>query len=544
MKRCTRLWSLGLLALLVLANTPALAAEYPDDVIATKQAISGPMLVSHISFLASDHCRGRETGEDGMDVAAKYLTTVLQGSQIQPAGDFGGYYQDVPLRNVFLGQNNRLEFTTSRGNATQIFNAKLSWDFLPVYLSSQQEVTAPVVFAGYGITAEEHGYDDYAGLDARGKIVMVLRHEPGENDASSPFEGRENSTHGTLLSKIVNAQKHGAIGLIAVTDPLNHDSLEPSATGGTSWPSLLEERYKDDEDFKFYEFSPKMRIVGDEFGVRIPVVSLHGDAADRLLGHETSLLKIQESIDDNLRPQSFAVRNTTAHLAVDFDLESVDAYNIVAKVTGSDPELADEYVIVGAHYDHVGKDKRGRVFPGADDNASGTAGVIELARAFQALEHKPKRTVVFVLFTAEEKGLLGSRYFVDKSDYAEAEVLAMVNLDMIGRNAVDQISLIGRYQYPKLYAIIDEANRSSANFEINFSVERYVRQSDHIPFMRKKIPSVFFNSGGHDQLHRPEDTTGRIVQDKIEKVTQMIFLSLWDIANLPAGTSLSEGSAS
>lgn len=281
-----------------------------------------------------------------------------------------------------------------------------------------------------------------------------------------------------------------------------------------------------------------MRIVGDDFGVQIPAAAIDGKLADYLLGENVSLLRLQEEIDRKMSPNSFPIPEKKVSVGIFFKNEPVDAYNIVAKVRGSDPELQEEVVIVGGHYDHVGKDNRGRVFGGADDNASGTAGVMELARVFQNLKEKPKRTIIFILFTAEEKGLFGARYYVENPLFPLEKTVAMINLDMIGRNDVDQISLIGRYQYPKLFKIIDKTNRESVNFDLNFAVEEFIRQSDHFPFMRKDIPTVFFNSGMHDQLHRPEDTANLIIPEKAQKVTQLVFLALWRIANLPPGTSL------
>jgi hypothetical protein len=514
------------------------AAEVPPEVLKVKNSINGKMIVSHIGFLASRFCRGRETGEKGMDVATQYITSVFKGAEVEPAGEFGSYFQSVRLKKISLGEPLRLDIEERKEGLIFTKRAKLEWDYLPINLSSEKEVTAPLVFAGYGITAPEHKYDDYKNLDARGKIVLVMRHEPCENDPSSPFEGRRLSNYGTLLSKILNAQKHGAVGILFATDPLNHKDLTPSATGGTYWPSLIKERMKDEEDFRFMKFSPQMKIIGADFGVKIPAASVDGKLADYLLGEENSLLKIQEEIDNKILPRSFPLPGKKATMAINFKNERVNAYNIVAKVRGNDPELKDEVVIVGAHYDHVGKDLRGQVFGGADDDASGTAAVMELARAFQHLKEKPKRTILFILFTAEEKGLLGARYYVDNPLFPLEKTVAMINLDMIGRNDVDQISLVGRYQYPKLFTIVDETNKESVNFDLNFAVEEFIRQSDHFPFMRKDIPTVFLNSGMHDELHTPRDTVDLIIPEKTQKATQLVFLSLWKVANLPPGTRL------
>jgi Zn-dependent M28 family amino/carboxypeptidase len=263
--------------------------------------------------------------------------------------------------------------------------------------------------------------------------------------------------------------------------------------------------------------------------------------AQSLLGENNSLRRLQEEIDKTLKPRSFALAGKKIFLEIQFESKAVDAHNIVAKVEGSDPELKEEVVIVGAHYDHEGKDNHGDVYPGANDNASGSAAVLELARAFRELEPKPKRTILFILFTAEEKGLLGARYYVDNPLFPLDKTLAMIDLDMIGRNNVDQLSVVGKYQYPQLYRIAEVINQNTANFELNSNVDAFIRNSDHFPFMRKKIPSLFFNSGEHEDLHTPRDTVGLIDAEKAEKATQLVFLSLWEIANLPPGAQAQLG---
>ena len=532
--------------LLISLSTAGLkASDFPQEVLQMKSSIKGTMLFSHIDFLASEYCRGRETGERGMDVAIKYITSVLVGTGADRAGEYGSFYQPVKLETVSLDKNIRLtvEYPISGGFVKQVKHARLDWDFLPVNISAEMEVTAQLVFAGYGITAPEHKYDDYKNLDAAGKVVLVMRHEPGENDEHSPFDGQKLSKYGTLLSKILNAQEHGAVGIMFVTNPLNHDDVSVRGgefMSGTSWPILRKERLErqGDEDLKYRDFSPRMRIIGKDFGVRIPAVMIDGKLADYILGEKYSLLEIQKKIDKTMTPNSFLLPGQKVTMDIFFKKEAVEAGNLAAKVEGSDPDLKKEVVIVGAHYDHVGKNNRGQVHPGADDNASGTAVVLELARAFQNLQQKPKRTILFILFTGEEKGLLGSHYYVQDPIFPLEKTLAVIVMDMVGRNDIDQMAVIGKYQFPKLFKILDTINKNTVNFQFNFSVEQFIRQSDHNPFMRAGIPSVLFNSGMHDQLHTPEDTADRIIPDKVEKTAQLVFLTLWEVANLPAGTNL------
>ena len=526
-------FNVGKITAVMLFCTIALlsAKEFPDDVVLSKNAITAHRIRSHIDFLSSDFCAGREAGDEGIELAAKYITTIYKGTGIKSAGQYGGYYQDVDLVNVTLGENIEFSINESNSNTTIVKKLKLGQEFLPIMISGENSVTAPIVFAGYGITAPEHKYDDYKGINAKGKIVLVMRHEPGEKDSKSPFDGRKNSKHGTVLSKILNAQKHGAVAIIFVTDPLNHKDQDANDISGTSWPSIRKERYKDDKDFQFMSFKPRMRLKDVTFGVKIPAINISGNAANYIMGKE-SLANIQKQLDETLKSQSIPIPEKTISLSVYFDKKRVDAFNIVAKVEGSGPELKNEYIIVGAHYDHVGKNKRGQIYPGADDNASGTSGVMELARAFNNLKEKPKRSILFVLFTAEEKGLYGSRFYVENPIVPLEKTKAMFNLDMISRNDANQFALIGKYQYPQLINIVEIINQDTFNFEINFSIEGYVRNSDHFPFLRKKIPSIFFNTGSHDQLHRPEDTVSRILPEKASKITRLIFLSVWDVANM------------
>jgi hypothetical protein len=515
--------------------------DYPGEVLKARASIKGSMLVSHIEFLSSPYCRGRETGDPGMDVADRYIAAILRGTGVKGAGRIGSYFQPVKLRALTLEKGIGLTIEETASGVKKVKHARLDWDFLPVNLSAEEEVSAPVVFAGYGITAPEHKYDDYKNLNAAGKIVLVMRHEPGEKDDDSPFAGRKNSKHGTLLRKILNAQGHGAVGILFVTDPLNHDERSISGgsfMSGTSWTVLRKERMKEDEDFKYMKFKPMLKIIGDDFGVKIPAVVIGGRLGDYILGDNYSLSDIQEKIDKNMKPHSFPLPGKRVTMDIFFKSEAVKANNIVAKVEGSDPELKEEVVIVGAHYDHMGKDNRGRVKPGADDNASGTAAVMELARAFNSLEQKPKRTILFILFTAEEKGLLGARYYVKDPIFPLEKTLALINLDMVGRNDVDQMSVMGKYQYPGLFKIMEAVNKKTVNFELNLSVEEFVRNSDQFPFMRHKISCLLFNSGMHDQLHTREDTVDRIIVEKVEKVAHLVFLGLWEISNLPAGTRL------
>ncbi|MCP5047879.1 MAG: M20/M25/M40 family metallo-hydrolase [bacterium] len=530
-----------LLVTLSLAAAPVSASDYPGDVLEAKASIKGRVLFSHVEFLASKYCRGRETGDWGLEVADQYITAILKSSGITPAGRSGSYSQPVKLKAVSLGKNISLKVETTSAGMNQVKNARLDWDYLPITISGESNVKAPVVFAGYGITAGEHKYDDYKDINASGKIVLVMRHEPGEKDSSSPFDGVKNSRYGTLMSKILNAQKHGAVGILFVADPVNHNDssiMGGSFSSGTRWSSIRRERAKNDDDFKYRQFRPKIRIVGNDYGIRIPAVMIDGNLADHILGKNHSLQEIQRRIDKTRTPRSFSLAGKRVSMDIHFENQPVEAHNIVAKIEGSDPQLKNEVVIIGAHYDHEGIDKRGRLYGGADDNASGTAVVIETARAFMRLKKAPKRTLLFLLFTAEEKGLLGAHYYVRNPLFPLAKTIGLINLDMVGRNDTAQLSVIGKYQFPKFYKMVSDINQKSTQFDLNLSAEEFMKRSDHFPFLREGIPYIFFSSGTHDQYHRPEDTPRLVNVEKMERVAQLAFLSLWDVANLPAGAQL------
>lgn len=514
---------------------------YPEDVRIAADAITGERLMAHVGFLASEFCRGRGTGDKGLDLAARYITAIYKGDGIKGAARSNSFFQTVPLETMELDDRVRLLVEKKSSSSRSVKTARLNQHFLPTRISGEMEVTAPVVFAGYGITAPEHKYDDYKNIDARGKIVLVMRHEPGEKDGKSPFNGKVLSKYGTLLSKIRNAQEHGAAGLMFVTDPLNHDDRSVKDGiyfSGTWWPALRRNKNKHKDDFKYMRFNPVMKLTGRDFGVHIPTVHIDGELADFILGTNRSLKKIQTGIDKTLKPRSFSLGDTRVTLDIFFRKKPVDAYNIAAVVEGSDPELRKEVVIIMAHYDHLGKDNRGQFYPGAEDNASGTAAVIELARAFQQLKKKPKRTVLFLLLTAEEKGLLGSTYYAGHPLYPLEKTVAVFNLDMIGCNDPKQIGIVGKYQYPKLFKIVEKVNHGVTGFDINYENDLFITNSDHFAFFQQRVPGLMFDSGLTDHYHQVTDTPDKLNPAKVRNVTRLAFYSLWEIAELPAGTRL------
>jgi len=344
------------------------------------------LYLNDVKFLASPELRGRNTGSPELTKAAAFLEKHYRQLGIKPAGK--SYLQAFPVTtDAAIGKDNKFQFTES-GLATTL----KAEDFVPLNFSESGPLAGPVVFAGYGITAPEYSYDDYAGIDVKGKVVLVLRHEPQEADAKSVFEGKTLTQHAQFASKATNAKLHGAIGVILVADRANH----PGAA---------------DELEKF-------GVTVGPTNARIGFVQVKEAHLEKWFTDAgKSLDTIQASIDKDLKAQSFAFPDTirvNANLDVQRAIKNVD--NVAAYIPGE----TDEYVIVGAHYDHLGLGGQhslapsltGTIHPGADDNASGTAGVMELARYF-AKQPRHKRGILFLNFAGEEQGLLGSAWYTD-----------------------------------------------------------------------------------------------------------------------------------
>jgi hypothetical protein len=369
------------------------------------------------------------------------------------------------------------------GKQTQL---KLAQGFEPFGFSASGSAEGPVVFAGYGITAPEYRYDDYAGLDVRGKIVLILRHEPQEFDSESIFEGRVYSEHSQLFTKALNARAHGALAILYVNDTATHgsDALE-----------------------KFVSL-PGPADPGIPF---VQIASEHVEAWFSASGRKFK--EVQEEIDHTLTPQSFAFAD---HLRVQLRADVLHTPRDVSNVVGFLPGATDEYVIVGAHYDHLGlgeqfslaPEKAGTLHPGADDNASGVAGVLALARYFRS-QPKPVRGIVFLAFAGEELGLLGSVHYANHPLLPVANARLMINMDMIGRIRDRKVMVGGAPPGTPMRDILDTLG-SKYKLDLDLSDSTVYGSSDHTSFKSKRVETLFFFSGLHADYHRPTDTWEKI----------------------------------
>ena len=365
-------------------------------------AFDGVRSKADVTWLADPARTGRGVGTPGIDAAADWIEGQMKGIGLAPAGS-EGYRQvfEAPVGARLLDGN---------GLSLEGRGEKLSVDWQPFTFSDDGKVEGEIVFAGYGITAPELAYDDYAGLDVKGKIVLVAQDFPGEQDPGSPFRDPKNYRYGEWRYKVTNARDHGAAAVLAVRDDWNHPATD---------------------DIPAWKGSPSSRA-----GLVAARVTL---AAMKRAGVDAAALATPIATDMKPRSRSLGVKGA---IQVAVAHERARTANVAGKLAGSDPSVADECVIVGAHYDHLGfggensasPDQIGQPHLGADDNASGTAALLAVARAF-ASQAPPRRTVVFAAFSGEELGVLGSAFFV-KSPPAGCPVpkmQLMVNLDMVGR---------------------------------------------------------------------------------------------------------------
>ena len=467
-------------AVLSLALVAAAPAQAPAQAPALGKA-DATRYLDTIKTLASPEMEGRGAGTKGIDRAAHLLQQRYQSLGLDPAGT-QGYFQPFTVTTGarLVAHNDLQEDVAGKKKAL-----KLNEDFVPFSFSSSGEVEAPLVFAGYGASASEFGYDDYAGLDVQGKIVVLLRYEPAGFAAKGGHQGL--TQHAALIAKAINARNHGAKAVVVVNGKLGageEDLL--TRFGSVSGP----------ENAGILLVQVKNKIARDWFG-----------AAGK------SLAAVQNQIDAGTRPASFAFPATLRlSVAVHIDTIHATVNNVLAYVPGK----TDEYIIVGAHYDHLGygnadslaPSQIGQIHPGADDNASGTSGVLELARLFAPLKSRLPRGILFMSFAGEELGLLGSAHWAQQPTRPLDKAIAMINMDMIGRIKGEKV-YIGGVGTGSAFQSLLTAGQKNSPFHFDYSAGGYAA-SDHTSFVARKIPVLFFFSGLHSDYHKPSDTWDKI----------------------------------
>ncbi len=481
-------------------------------------SIDNKDLKTYMEYLASDAMRGRSTPSVELNEAAEYIAKEFRKFGLKPVND--SYFQTVDFCASDLNVS-KCKLTITKNGQTEDFEIKTN--YTPTFETGNGDVTSQVVFAGYGITSPEYNYDDYAGIDVKGKIVFILKHEPRENEDCKEFDGKKLSEYSLLEYKVKNAQKHGAAGVILATDPLNHLAITAQ---GFIWKSLYFPK-SPQKIFKICNMTNTEK--------QIPVVVVNDKVVSSLFGSVDSLKSIQQQIDKELKPNSFVLNDiVSVKLSVSVDKEHFPSSNVIGIIEGKHPQLKNEYIVVGAHYDHIGvtthPENNDSIMNGADDNASGTVGVMALAKAFSQSNVKPDRSILFILFTGEEKGLLGSEYYAANPIFPLDKTVAMINLDMIGRNDGNDVYVEGIKQNPELSKIAVNLI-SKAGLKQAFMDRDMYMQSDHYSFYKNGVSAIGFTSGLHPDYHQVGDNPDKINYDKLLKIIQLSYYTIEQIAN-------------
>lgn len=473
--------------------TIMLSFGWVSQTLAQSAATPGQRLDYDIKYLASDELEGREPGSKGIELAAQYIISTWKEFGVAPGGDNGTYRQDfqVNMGTVTDREKTNLAFSGAAGDVS----VDVGTHFQPIMLGGSGEFSdADVVLVGYGISNEDDNYDEYANFDCEGKVVVVLRMEPQQNDPNSVFAGTDNSRHASISRKLELAKNAGAVGFILVNDG---PRVEDNGADELAQPSQFG---RPEDNIPFFHMQ---REVLDGILAKAPLAAPTGEKLENLAA-------VEALIDSNLEPVSQALEGVKVTGGVAFTNSSVTTSNVVGVIEGEGPN-AHETIVIGGHYDHLGYGGYGSNAPGrreihngADDNATGTAGLVELARRFAQDDKKPGRRLVFIAFSGEERGLLGSAYYVNNPIYKLDDTVTMINYDMIGRLRDDKLTVFGAGTGDSFDKILDAANDPMEPLALN-KVPSASAGSDHMAFVRKNVPVMFLHTGLTNIYHTPED---------------------------------------
>jgi aminopeptidase YwaD len=463
--------------------------------LADRTTVSVSNLQAHVKYLASPELEGRFAIAPGAHKAADYIARVFQQSGLEPKGT-NGYFQDWELTLGFKpGADNSLKIRGGR-----VWEAPAE-AIRPLNLTANTKVEGELVFVGYGISQPNAGYDDYANVDVTGKIAVILRGAPNWEGVSPDIQRAAR-----IPTKVQTALQKGAVGVILVNLPDN-DRLLPLGMRGRA-PAA-----------------------------NAALLNVQASVGDKLLQPlGLTVADAVKRINEKGLPIS-APLNATAEVSASIEPNRGVARNVIGFIPGNDPQLRDEVIVIGAHYDHLGygevgslAPEPGDIHPGADDNASGTAAIMELARLLAQNRDRLKRSVLVIAFSAEEEGLLGAEYFVQNPTVPRENIVAMLNFDMVGRMSNNRVSISGVGTAAEWEGILKAANTESLNLQLGQSASG---GSDHMPFMRREIPVLFFFTGMHPDYHRPSDTWEKINYEGQAQIVALAERVVYDLASRP-----------
>ncbi len=517
-------------------------------------AITEETVKGQLEFLASDWTEGRAVGTRGAYMAADYIASMLKTYGVQPFGDeirtrpsrrdmmagirptvSKSYYQNFSLIQYEPGKEQSLSVVTSGVGSENAVNFGYQTDFYVRTGTVGQTAQAPLVFVGYGFQNEDEGYDDLKKVNLKGKIAIVMLGFPGCKDSSSvAFEkfapdGRR-AMYRLERDKAESIEKAGAIAIIQV-DPEDDPTL--SWAQNQIYP-VKGAYYEADQPLNsYYNFS--MAMPGDTLTSNIPTFTVTPRVANEIIrGTGINFGEFEKNIAEKMQPLSQDLTGKSIAFKTTVKSEIVRARNVLGIIEG---EKKDEFIVVGGHYDHLGK-WDGYIWNGADDNASGTVGVMTVAKAFMATGKKPEKSIIFAAWTGEEKGLYGSKYFVQQAKKNNMNVVLNLNYDMIARDTENDTNKnMASMTYTKANAGLEELTKMNIeNYNINLDVsyrssDRPGGGSDHAPFAEADIPIFYFMAAMHPDYHQPSDELDKVNWEKMTNIIRIGFLNTWELAN-------------
>ncbi len=509
---------------------PELAVKSPDFPILTATESAAPFaatitaedLRSYLTVLASDEFEGRETGTEGQRKAADFIAAHFEKLGLPKVGDDGTYFQNIAF-TAESWNNGQIELNVN-GKRYRHLSDFLSFPSTNSHRESFS--TDEVVFLGYGI--DDPKYSDYRGVDVQGKTILIYKDEPvGENGISHLTGTNELSDWSTdWRKKLETAHRYG-VSTVLIIDPDIKKSV------GEARKTLL---------------SSEMRMGegGQAEGRYANNALISSTLAKEIVGKKfKKFVKLRDGIKKSGKPDNMDLKANLS-MVQKKNTRQILGSNVLGFIEGTDPNLKDEVVVVSAHYDHLGK-RGNSIYHGADDNGTGTSTVMDIAQAFVQAKnegHGPRRSVLCLLVSGEEKGLLGSEYYAEHPVFPLEKTVADVNVDMIGRtdkkhdDNPNYIYVIGSNRLSTdLHDINEAANAMYTNIELDYTFNakndpnRFYYRSDHYNFAKKGIPSIFYFSGVHKDYHQPSDTVDKIMFEKMEKIGRLIFYTTWELAN-------------
>lgn len=508
-------------------------------------------LKADLFYLASDAMRGRLTGTPEYELAAEWIAARFARLGLQPVNPDGSFFHGFDLVVSRLAEGNKLSILHGP-DSRQIGRPRE--DFYPLIFSADGEARGHVSFVGYGIHAPDLKWDDFAGRQVKGSILMILEGEPAPDDPKSPFDGLVTSEYANSLRKTLEAQANGASGVLFV-------NARGAENRNRSFASLANSYWPDKppriERYTLAAYSNQ---------IRIPVVQISPALAEQILGRELGPLAKAAA---ETAGHGFTLSAAPVEIATSLTRSVVPDRSVVGKIEGADPALKEEAVLISAHYDHNGAEGA-QIFNGADDNASGTVAVLDIAEAYVTAAGqgmRPPRTIIFAVWGSEERccgPLLGSWAWVEQPFWPLSKTVASLNMDMIGRSEevpesggtrfrglkpqtavsnANTVHVMGSSFSPDLMEVMRRANHHvdlTLRTDYDNNASNLLRRSDQWPFLQKRVPAVFIHTGLHPDYHTTSDRPERIDYAKAERIARLVYQASWDLARAPSRPAVVE----